>query len=306
MTDDALEALRPRAFAVAYRMLGSVADAEDVVQEALLRVHRVHAAGEEIAAPEAFVTTVATRLALDRLRSARAHRETYVGEWLPEPIVDAAAGDPGTDTELAESLSLAFLVLLERLSPEQRAVFLLHDVFGNPYDEIARLVGKSEAACRQLVVRARRHIRTQQPRFEASRDHADALAERFLDALRAGDVTALETLLAEDVELHGDGGGRVPALTRPVAGRRRVAATLASWMRAGERVGGVTLHRSEVNGQPGALTRDAHGRLVNVFGLDIADGRIRTVRSIVNPDKLRHLGPVTDVWRTLRDRRTRP
>jgi RNA polymerase sigma factor (sigma-70 family) len=295
-----LESLRGRAFAAAYRMLGSVAEAEDVVQEALLRVHRAREAGEVIASPASYVTTVATRLALDQLRSARARRETYVGEWLPEPIVDAPSGDPAANAELAESLSLAFLVLLERLTPEQRAVFLLHDVFGAPYHEIAAQVGKSEAACRQLVSRARRQIRGGAPRFQADRARAGALADRFLAALRAGDVRALEDLLAEDVQLHGDGGGRVPALARPAVGRVRVATTLLSWMRAGQRFGGLTVQRCDVNGQPGAVTRDAEGGIVNVFGFDIVADEVCAIRSIINPDKLRHLGPVTDVWRVLR------
>ena len=291
-----LEDLRPAAFAIAYRMLGSVTEAEDVVQEALLRVHRALHGGERIESPRAYVATVATRLAIDELRSARARRERYVGEWLPEPLIaDDAADDPAREAEMAESLSLAFLVLLETLSPEQRAALLLHDVFGYGYDEIAAILGKREDNARQLAARARRHVQERRPRFEASRERRDELARRFFAAARDGDVAALEGLLAADVVLHGDGGGKVPALARPVHGRARVARTLTAWVRQGARMTGATVSLVQVNGQPGALTRDAEGRLINVLALDIADGHVVSVRSIVNPDKLAHLGPVADL-----------
>jgi RNA polymerase sigma-70 factor (TIGR02957 family) len=301
---EGLDELRPKAFAIAYRMLGSVSEAEDVVQEALLRFHRARQSGEQIESPRAYVATVVTRLAIDQLRSARARRETYVGEWLPEPLVTSADEDPARQAEVADSLSLAFLVLLESLSPEQRAVFLLREVFDYPYDQIAEIVGKTEAATRQLAVRARRHIEDGRPRFEASAAEREELARRFLAATQEGDLEGLEALLAEDVVLHGDGGGKAPALARPLFGRRRVARTLASWERQATRFG-VTMRPTEVNGQPGAMLVDPVGELIGVMALDIAGGQIQAVRSIVNPDKLRHLGPVADVWALLRAGRLR-
>ena len=210
-----LEELRPRGFAIAYRMLGSVSEAEDVVQEALLRLHRVLEAGEEIEVPEAYLATVVTRLGIDRLRSAQVQRETYFGDWLPEPVVTGGLDDPATHAEMSDSLSLAFLVVLERLSPEQRAVFLLREVFDYGYDAIAEIVGKSEAACRQLAVRARRHIDQDRPRFETSRQERNELARRFLTAAETGDLDGLEALLAHDVALHGDGGGKVRGDCQP-------------------------------------------------------------------------------------------
>jgi RNA polymerase sigma-70 factor (TIGR02957 family) len=290
-----LEELRPAAFAIAYRMLGSVSEAEDVVQEALLRLHRALDGGERIESPRAYLSTVATRLAIDQLRSARARRERYVGEWLPEPLVASADLDPARQAEMADSLSLAFLVLLERLSPEQRAAFLLRDVFDEPYDRIATIVGTSEQNARQLATRARRHVEEGRPRFEASREQSDKLARRFFEATENGDLEALEQMLAADVVLHGDGGGKVPALARPVHGRAHVARTLAAWARAATRFGGVVLRQVDVNGQPGAVALDPEGKLINVMALDVADGQVQGVRSVVNPEKLRHLGPVADL-----------
>ena len=237
------EELRPRAFAIAYRMLGSVSEAEDVVQEAYLRLHRAEQEGERIESPRAYLSTVVTRLAIDQLRSARARRETYVGEWLPEPLLADPEADPARQAEVADSLSLAFLVLLESLSPEQRAVFLLREVFDYPYERIAEIVGKSEANVRQLAVRARRHVEERRTRFDASREQREQLADRFFAAAQEGDLPALEALLAEDVELHGDGGGKVPALARALFGRSRVARTLRNWLRTGARMGGVTMRR---------------------------------------------------------------
>jgi RNA polymerase sigma-70 factor (TIGR02957 family) len=290
-----LDELRPGAFAIAYRMLGSVSEAEDVVQEALLRLHRAQAEGERIESPRAYVSTVVTRLGIDQLRSARRRRETYVGEWLPEPLLTSEEDDPARQAEMSDSLSLAFLVLLESLTPEQRAVFLLHDVFDYPYDEIARIVGKSEANARQLAARARRHVDERRPRFEATREQREKLADRFFAAVGDGDVKALETMLAEDVVLAGDGGGKAPALARALHGARRVARTLATFRRQGERFGGLTMRRVEVNGQPGAVVLDSEDRVISVVALDIADEQVQGVRSIVNPEKLRHLGPVADL-----------
>jgi RNA polymerase sigma-70 factor (ECF subfamily) len=296
MTDEReLEELRPRAFAIAYRMLGSVSEAEDVVQEGLLRFHHAREAGEEISSPRAWLATVVTRLAIDELRSARARRESYVGEWLPEPVVTNGDDDPAQHAETADSLSLAFLVLLESLTPEQRAVFLLREVFEYPYGEIAGIVGKTEDNVRQLAVRARRQVDEHRPRFETSAERRDALADRFFAAAQEGELAGLEALLAEDVELHGDGGGKAPALARPLFGRVRVARTLSAWGRALERFGIATFRRTTLNGQPGAITLDREGRIVNAIVLDIAEGQIQAVRSIVNPDKLGHLGEVADV-----------
>jgi RNA polymerase sigma-70 factor (TIGR02957 family) len=288
------EELRPAAFAIAYRMLGSVSEAEDVVQEAFLRLHRMLREGERVESPRSYLSTVVTRLCIDQLRSARARRERYVGEWLPEPLLASDEADPARHAEVADSLSLAFLVLLESLSPEQRAAFLLREVFDYPYDQIARIVGKSEDNTRQLVTRARRQVQEGRPRFEASRERREVLARRFFAAAVDGELEALEELLAHDVVLHGDGGGKAPALAHPVHGRAKVARTLLAWFRAAARIGGVSLQAAEVNGQPGALLLDPQGRLVTVLAVDVADGQVQAIRSIVNPDKLRHLGPTAN------------
>jgi RNA polymerase sigma-70 factor (TIGR02957 family) len=302
MTEQEFDALRPSAFAIAYRMLGSASEAEDVVQEGFLRLHRARAGGERIESPRAYLSTVVSRLSLDQLRSARARRESYVGEWLPEPLVASPDGDPARKAEVADSLSLAFLVLLESLSPEQRAAFLLREVFDEPYDRIAEIVGTSEANARQLAARARRHVDERRPRYEASRDRREALATRFFAAAEDGDLQGLESLLAHDVVFRGDGGGKAPAAARAVHGRAEVARLLIAGMRTLAGVGGVTTRREEVNGQPGVLFLDRDERLIGVTILDIADGQIQGVSAIVNPDKLRHLGPVGDVRGLLRRR----
>jgi RNA polymerase sigma-70 factor (TIGR02957 family) len=295
-----LDELRPVAFAIAYRMLGSVSEAEDVVQEALLRVHQSLDSGEAIASPRAFVATVTTRLAINELRSARARRERYVGEWLPEPIITDSDDDPAQQAEMADSLSLALLVLLESLSPEQRAVLLLHDVFDYGYPEVAGIVGKSEAAVRQLATRARTHVEQQRPRFQTTREQRDELTRRFFQAAEQGDLAGLEALLAHDVELTGDGGGKVPALARTLHGRSRVARAVINWVRRVARLPGVSLRPVEINGGPGALFLDAQQRLIGVCALDIAGGEITGISGIVNPDKLTHLGPVGDLRSLLR------
>jgi RNA polymerase sigma-70 factor (TIGR02957 family) len=290
-----LDELRPVAFAIAYRMLGSVSAAEDVVQEALLRLHQALDAGEQIASPRAFVATVTTRLAINELRSARAHREQYVGEWLPEPIITDGNDDPARHAETADSLSLAMLVLLESLTPEQRAVLLLHDVFDYGHREIAAIVGKSEDNVRQLATRARRHVEQRRPRFQTTREQRDELAARFFEAAEQGDLAGLEALLASDVQLTADGGGKVPALARSLRGRTRVARRLINyWVRL-IAVPGVSLRPAEVNGGPGVLYLDPQERLIGVVALDIAGGQIRSINSIVNPDKLTHLGPLGDL-----------
>jgi RNA polymerase sigma-70 factor (ECF subfamily) len=256
-----LDELRPVAFAIAYRMLGSVSEAEDVVQEALLRVHQSLDAGEQIASPRAFVATVTTRLAINELRSARARRERYVGEWLPEPIITDGLDDPAQQAEMADSLSLAMLVLLESLSPEQRAVLLRHDVFDYGYPDIAGIIGKSEDHVRQLATRARRHVEQRRPRFQTTREQRDQLARRFFQAAEQGDLAGLEALLAHDVQLTG-GGGKAPALARSLRGRNRVARTVINWVRRVTRLPGVSLRPVELNGGPGALVLDAQQRLI--------------------------------------------
>jgi RNA polymerase sigma-70 factor (ECF subfamily) len=289
-----VEELRPAAFAVAYRMLGTVSEAEDIVQEALLRTHLRLLQGERIESPRAFVSTVVTRLCIDQLRSARVRRESYVGEWLPEPLVEDRRDDPADHAEAADSSSLAFLVLLERLTPEQRAAFLLREVFDYPYEQIAAIVGTGEDNARQLVSRARKHVAHGRPRFEASQERREQLANSFVAALRKRDLHALEALLADDVEAHADGGGRVRAILRPVYGRGRVARLLLKVMRAAEPFGGWTLRHVLVNGQPGVVRTDAAGKLSAVVALDITeDGRITALRSITNPDKLHHISGQT-------------
>jgi RNA polymerase sigma-70 factor (TIGR02957 family) len=298
-----LDELRPVAFAIAYRMLGSVSEAEDVVQEALLRVHQALDAGEPIASPRSFVATVTTRLAINELRSARVRRERYVGEWVPEPIITDGHDDPARQAETADSLSLAMLVLLESLSPEQRAVLLLHDVFDYGYPEIAAIVGKSEDNVRQLATRARRHLQQRRPRFQTTREQRDELARRFFAAADQGDLAGLEALLAHDVELTADGGGKVRALARSLRGRTRVARTLINYWGWVARVPGVSLRPVEVNGGPGALLLDPQQRLLGVVALDIAGGQVTSISGIVNPDKLTHLGPLADYTSLLRSAR---
>jgi RNA polymerase sigma-70 factor, ECF subfamily len=294
------EELRPLLFSIAYRMVGSVGEAEDIVQEAFLRYHRAATKGEEVENPKAWLSAATTRLAIDYLRSARAQREEYVGEWLPEPLLTDPDADTAQHAETADSLSLAFLVLLESLSPVERAVFLLHDVFGYGYDQVSDVVGKSEDNTRQLAVRARRHVDERRPRFEASRQERERLADRFFDAVEEGDTERLVSLLAHDVVVYGDGGGKGPSWLRPIYGRDRVSRLLLGLRDQWTSVG-VTLRRTEINGQPGAMFLDREGRLINVFSLDIADGAVQTVRSIINPEKLGHLGPLADVRALLRE-----
>jgi RNA polymerase sigma-70 factor (TIGR02957 family) len=284
-----LARLRPQSFAIAYRMLGTITDAEDIAQEALLRLHRELESGRQIDSPPAFLTTVTTRLAIDQLRSARVRREQYPGEWLPEPLIRNENDDPAHRAEIADSLSLAFLVLLETLSPEQRAALLLRDVFGYGYDEIGPIVGKSSQNVRQLVSRARRHVEARRPRFRSTREQRDELAHRFFAAAQDGDIATLETLLAHDVALHGDGGGKAPALARSVHGRSRVVKTLITWFRHSRRITGFSIEVAEVNGQPGAITRDGTGRVFSVLALTTGTAGITAIHSVINPDKLHHV-----------------
>ena len=286
-------------FSIAYRMTGSVGDAEDIVQEAFLRLTRILREGGSISSPKAYLATAATRLAISYLRSARVRRESYVGAWLPEPLIESSEPDPAERAEMADSLSMAFLVLLESLSPAERAVFLLHEVFAYSYTEIAEITGKSEPNCRQILARARHHVDegragVKGPRFEASRAQSEQVARRFFAAAASGDLAGLLELLAPDVVMVGDGGGKAWAAARPFYGPERVARFMIGLLRRGQKMGA----RGEpawVNGQPGAVSWDAEGRVVNVFALDIADGAVQVIRSVVNPDKLHHLGPVSDV-----------
>lgn len=283
------EELRPLMFSIAYRMLGSVSEAEDIVQEAYLRFHRAMTRETAIEAPKAFLTTVTTRLAIDALRSARVRRETYIGPWLPEPILTTAEADPTERAEMRESLTLAFLVLLQTLSPVERAVFLLREVFDYDYAEIAAIVQKTEENCRQIFARARKRIDAGKPRFDASQQEQRELAARFFAAVGQGDVTSFVNFLAADVTLVGDGGGKARAYPMPIAGREQVGRILYGLLQAALRLG-ATFQPANINERPGILTFDAEGRLVNVLALEIAGGSIQAVRAILNPDKLAHLG----------------
>jgi RNA polymerase sigma-70 factor (ECF subfamily) len=289
-----LDGLRPLMFSIAYRMTGSVGDAEDIVQEAVIRTYRAASQGTIVESPQAFVTTITTRLAIDHLRSARVQREAYVGTWLPEPLLSepllsGPAPDPAERAEMSDSLSLAFLVLLESLSPVERAVFLLREVFGYDYAEIARSVDKSEANCRQIFTRARHHIDQGRPRFEASRRQGTELTERFLTALSGGgDIEAFIDLLAPDVVMYGDGGGKAPASRTPIYGREQVARLLRALARQAERWI-AEVRPAQVNGQPGVVAYDRDGALFGVIVFDYADGQVQAIRSQINPDKLRHL-----------------
>lgn len=290
--------LRPLLFAIAYRILGSVSEAEDAVQEAWLRYDGSATRAES---PKAFLSATVTRISIDVLRSARVRREAYVGPWFPEPLLSDPYQDPARSAELADSVSMAALILLERLSPLERAVFVLREVFAFSYREIAAAVERSEAACRQLGVKARRHMDAGLPRFEADRRSRDRLAARFFGALKDGDVDGLRELLAAEVQLVNDGGGKVGS-TVPLFGAERVARVLAvaippfAWI-------GAVLETHEVNGQPGAIIRDRDGLIVIAWAIDILDGRIHTIRSIANPDKLGHLGPVADALAVIHEKK---
>jgi RNA polymerase sigma-70 factor, ECF subfamily len=276
------EELRPYLFAIAYRMLGSVAEAEDVVQDAFLRYHE---ADVEAESPKAYLATVTTRLAIDRLRSARARREVYPGEWLPEPIV----GDEAVrHAETADSLSLAFLHLLEKLAPVERAVFLLREVFDYPYEEIAAIVAKSPENCRQILARAHRHVQEGRRRFDVSREERDEVAGRFLAAWEEGDTEALMEVLAPDATVYGDGGGKAPSVPEPLVGAERVAKALIGWGRQAL-ARGYKYRPDLVNGDPGVVFYDPEGQAIWVAALDIAEGVVVAVRSVLNPDKLVHV-----------------
>jgi RNA polymerase sigma-70 factor, ECF subfamily len=289
--------LRPLLFSIAYRILGSVSEAEDAVQETWLRYA---ASPTQPTSAKAFLSAVVTRISIDVLRSARVRREQYVGPWFPEPLLTDPYSDPERSAELADSVSMAALLLLERLTPLERAVFVLREVFGFSFPEIASAVERSEAACRQLAVRARRHVDAGRPRFEADRRQREKLAARFFGALHEGDVEGLRELLAADVQLAGDGGGKVPALARTITGAESVAKVLASIFPRLVRID-ATLEPREVNGQPGAIYRDRDNKVLFALALDVLDGQIQAIRSVSNPDKLRHVGPVADAWAVARE-----
>ncbi len=288
-TEAAYHEYRPLSFSIAYRMTGSVSEAEDIVHESFLRFYRAEKSGVSIESPRAFLTTVTTRIAIDSMRSAKTRRETYFGPWLPEPLLTTHAS-PFDVVEMADSLSLSFLLLLERLTAVERAVFLLREVFDYGYDEIARIVGKTEANCRQLFVRARKHIDEEKPRFTTTKEEQQSLADRFFEAAQHGDLSRLIDFLARDVAFYGDGGGKGRGLPRPVFGAEKVHRFLSAGIFGRFAEYGVRTQRAEINGAPGALFFDAEDRLINALVLEIGDGAIQTVRSVINPDKLAHLG----------------
>ena len=294
---DEFEELRRLLFAIAYRILGSVGEAEDAVQETWLRYE---SSATTPTSTKAYLSAIVTRISIDVLRSARVRREQYVGTWFPEPLVSDPYEDPARAAELADSVSMAALLLLEQLTPLERAVFVLREVFAFDFPEIAASVGRSEAACRQLAVRARRHMDEGRPRFEADRREREELAARFFDAIRDGDVDSLRELLAADVEMIGDSGGKAPQWSRGVHGADNVSRVLGSMIPLFLGIGG-TLEPHVVNGQPGAIFRDRAGLVMNTWALDVLDGRIQAIRTVLNPDKLGHVGPVADAWAVLRE-----
>jgi RNA polymerase sigma-70 factor (ECF subfamily) len=299
------EELRPLLFSIAYRILGSVGEAEDAVQETWLRFDGTTT---RPTSTKSYLSAVVTRISVDVLRSARVRREEYVGPWFPEPLLSDPYQDPARAMDLADSVSMAALLMLERLSPLERAVFVLREVFAFGFDEIATAVGRSEAACRQLLVRARRHMEAGRPRFEADRQERQELATRFFAALKDGDVSGLRELLAADVQFVGDGGGKAPQLAKAVMGAQnvsRVLGTVFPWLIRID----VSFEPHDINGQPGAIFRDRDGKVLHTLALDMLDGQIQTIRAVINPDKLGHIGPVADAWavdQELRQARRRP
>jgi RNA polymerase sigma-70 factor, ECF subfamily len=284
---DAFEAHRDHLLGLAYRMLGSIAEAEDVVQEAYLRWHAADTG--DVADPRAYLARVVTRLGLDHLKSARVRREHYVGPWLPEPVVDADALSAGTASEYADDVTVALLLALERLSPLERAAFLLHDVFDLDFAEVARTLDRSEAACRQRAAGGRAHVREARPRFPVDPGDADRLAAAFLAASREGDADALRAILAEDAVLRSDGGGKRPAALAPILGRDRIVRFFAGVTRKLREAGYVlTPALARINGQPGVVLRDADG-VVQTIALEVRDDAIVAVDIVRNPDKLGHL-----------------
>ncbi len=280
-------------FGLAYRMLGSVSEAEDILQEAFLRWFKAAPDPAEVQSPKAYLSTIVTRLCLDQLRSAQAQREVYVGPWLPEPLLTTDQADsPGAALELADSLSLAFLVLLESLTPLERAVFVLREVFDYEYAEIAQIVGKTEANCRQLVKRGRQHVQERRPRYAVSAQQQEAVMQKFLTACTGGNLGELMQLLTDDVVVLSDGGGKVLAARNPITGADNVARFLLGLVK--KMPADLTLHLSKVNGQP-ALLAYAHDAINTVLTLDIFEGQVRSVQIVVNPDKLKSIPALTEL-----------
>ncbi len=291
------EELRPLLFSIAYRILGSVTEAEDAVQETWLRYET---SPTSPVSAKAFLSAVVTRISINVLHSARVRREEYVGPWFPEPLLTDPYQDPERSAELADSVSMAALLLLERLTPLERAVFVLREVFEFGFPDIASAVGRSQAACRQLVVRVRSHMHAGRPRFEADRRRREELAVRFFDAFTEGDIVGVRELLAADVQMVADSGGKAPQWASGFFGADQVSRVLAALLAPFVRIDGV-VEPHQVNGQPGAIFRDRDGKVTHTWTLDILDGRIQTIRTVSNPDKLGHVGPVADSWALLRE-----
>ena len=271
-------------FSIAYRMLGTVADAEDILQEAFIRWQQT---SEEVQSPRAFLVTIVSRLCITQLQSARVRREEYVGEWLPEPIVTAPEGDPFGLIRIDETLSMAFLVLLERLTPLERAVFLLRDVFEYEYAEIAALLGQTEPNCRQVLRRARQHVNEMRPRFQATQNKRDDLLQQFLAAINSGDMDGLVNLLTEDVVLYSDGGGKGIAVPKLVRGTDQVARGIFGGLKRLVPEG-LVRELTEINGQPG-LVNYLDGKAHSILTIDVQDHRIQTIYIVTNPEKLGHI-----------------
>jgi RNA polymerase sigma-70 factor (ECF subfamily) len=273
---------RARLFGIAYRMLGTHAEAEDILQEAYIKWHQTDS--ESIETPEAWLVTVVTRLSIDRLRKASTERETYIGPWLPEPLIVSDAPTPEEEMELASNLSLAFMVLLERLSPLERAAFLLHDIFDLGYTEIARIVGKTETASRQLIHRARERVRTDKPRFEANERERARLIRKFTAAAHAGDEKTLLALFTDEIQMMSDGGGKVTAARKIVRGRKKLAHALAMF---GAKYGAAFKNiLYQINGELGLLTF-YEGKIFSATTFEFADGKIAAMYRVMNPDKLK-------------------
>jgi len=288
----AFEEHRALLFSVAYRMLGSVAEAEDVLQETFIRWQRARSSGEEIRSPKAFLVTVASRLCINHLESARSRREEYVGEWLPEPLVTQEEGT-ARQIEVDESVSMALLLMLERLTPSERAVFLLHEVFDYRHAEIAEALGVTEASCRQLLRRARRHVRLSRPRFRAPATEHSELLERFARAAGNGDMDQLVSLLSGSVVMHTDGGGNASALRLPIHGPERVAQASVHGLRRLLALG-VRQRVVQINGRAGIVSY-VDGRPQSVFTIEEKDGRIEAIYVVTNPEKLGHLPAIADL-----------
>ena len=287
--DESFEALRRLTFGIAYRMTGSVSDAEDLGQEAFVRLEEAENAGQQIESRKAWLSTVTTRLAIDHLRSARVRKEEYVGPWLPEPLLTDEGPGPAEHAEMADSLSQAFLLLLERLSPIERAVFLLREVFAFDYPQIAESVGKTEDNCRQIVTRARRHAEAHRARFQADEQEREELLARFIEATENGDLESLKALLAADAVVYSDGGGKVAAARHPFTGAEKIARFIMKVMDMRHESGGRERGDVRINGQPGWIWIDNAGMVEGVLTADVAGGRIQTIRIVRNPDKLRNI-----------------